>query len=299
MNIFAENLQYYRKQKDMTQEQLAECMAVSRQTISKWELGASYPEMEKILQLCDLFACDMDVLMRKNVSEMSTADGERHRVHMMRHRRQITLGVVIMIGDMALYELLTGIGVPEVIMNTVFMAVVIVAVLIFVVAGMRHDNYKKKYPVVQDPYTADERERFEERFPVMIATGIGMILVGFLIGMNGDVFPRADGMTEDFYYGIFMLLVAIAVGICVYGGLGKEMYDVKAYNKENNLDEKSRERNEKVGVWCGCIMLIATIIFLIMGFVFHMWEICWVVYPVGGLMCGIVSIILNGKKRLE
>lgn len=41
MNIFAENLQYYRKQKDMTQEQLAECMAVSRQTISKWESGVS------------------------------------------------------------------------------------------------------------------------------------------------------------------------------------------------------------------------------------------------------------------
>lgn len=299
MNMFAENLQYYRKQKDMTQEQLAEHMAVSRQTVSKWESGASYPEMEKILQLCDLFECDMDVLMRKNVSEISTADGERHRLHMMKHRRQITLGVVILIGDVALYELLTGVGVPEVIMNTVFMAVVIVAVLIFVVTGMRHDNYKKKYPIVQDPYTADERERFEEHFPVMMATGIEMILVGFLIGMNGDVFPLANGMTEDFYYGIFMLLVAIAVGICVYGGLGKEMYDVKAYNKENNPDEKSREVNEKVGVWCGCIMLIATIIFLIMGFAFRMWEICWVVFPVGGLICGIVSIILNGKKTVE
>ncbi len=52
---FGENLQYYRKREEITQEQLAEKMEVSRQTISKWEAGTSYPEMEKILQLCDLF----------------------------------------------------------------------------------------------------------------------------------------------------------------------------------------------------------------------------------------------------
>ncbi len=49
MDVFGENLQFYRKQKSMTQEQLAEQLEVSRQTVSKWEAGASYPEMEKIL----------------------------------------------------------------------------------------------------------------------------------------------------------------------------------------------------------------------------------------------------------
>ena len=56
---FGENLQFYRKRKDITQEQLAEQLDVSRQTVSKWESGSSYPEMEKILQLCDLFECPM------------------------------------------------------------------------------------------------------------------------------------------------------------------------------------------------------------------------------------------------
>ena len=54
---FGENLQFYRKRKDITQEQLAEQLGVSRQTVSKWESDSSYPEMEKILQLCDLFEC--------------------------------------------------------------------------------------------------------------------------------------------------------------------------------------------------------------------------------------------------
>ena len=59
---------FYRKQKSMTQEQLAEQLEVSRQTVSKWEAGASYPEMEKILQLCDTFSCDMDTFLRKDAA---------------------------------------------------------------------------------------------------------------------------------------------------------------------------------------------------------------------------------------
>lgn len=49
---FSENLQFFRDRADMTQEQLAERLEVSRQSVSKWESATSYPEMEKLLQLC-------------------------------------------------------------------------------------------------------------------------------------------------------------------------------------------------------------------------------------------------------
>ena len=64
---FGENLQCLRKQRDITQEQLAEQLEVSRQSVSKWESGASYPEMEKLLQICSLFNCNMDTLMPGDV----------------------------------------------------------------------------------------------------------------------------------------------------------------------------------------------------------------------------------------
>lgn len=51
----AENLQFLRKQKNITQEQLAEQLEVSRQSVSKWESAQSYPEMEKLLQICSMF----------------------------------------------------------------------------------------------------------------------------------------------------------------------------------------------------------------------------------------------------
>ena len=51
---FGENLQNLRKEKKMSQETLAEKVDVSRQSISKWERGESYPTMSNILTLCEI-----------------------------------------------------------------------------------------------------------------------------------------------------------------------------------------------------------------------------------------------------
>ena len=66
---FGENLQKLRKEKGISQEQLAEQLGVTRQSVSKWESGNSYPEMDKIVAICNLFHCDMDVLINKDIIE--------------------------------------------------------------------------------------------------------------------------------------------------------------------------------------------------------------------------------------
>lgn len=66
MNL-GKNLQILRKITNMTQEELAEKLNVSRQTISKWELGAILPEIEKLIDLCELFNCSVDQLLRENM----------------------------------------------------------------------------------------------------------------------------------------------------------------------------------------------------------------------------------------
>ena len=53
-----------RKLKNLTQEQLAELLGVSRQAISKWESDSAFPETEKLLRLCELFDCTLDYLLR-------------------------------------------------------------------------------------------------------------------------------------------------------------------------------------------------------------------------------------------
>ncbi|HEX3039732.1 MAG TPA: helix-turn-helix transcriptional regulator [Caproiciproducens sp.] len=62
--IFAEKLQTLRKGNGMSQESLAEALGVSRQAVSKWESGQSYPEMDKMIALSDLFHVSMDYLVK-------------------------------------------------------------------------------------------------------------------------------------------------------------------------------------------------------------------------------------------
>ena len=65
---FGKNLQFLRHLKgNMTQEDLAEKMNVSRQTISKWELDTVQPEMDKAIELCRLFNCSLDNLFRDDM----------------------------------------------------------------------------------------------------------------------------------------------------------------------------------------------------------------------------------------
>lgn len=66
------NLQYLRQLSgNMTQEALADKLNVSRQTISKWEIDASNPEMEKALELCKIFNCSLDNLFREDLDKRS------------------------------------------------------------------------------------------------------------------------------------------------------------------------------------------------------------------------------------
>ena len=60
----------------MSQEQLAEKVNVSRQSVSKWENGEAYPEMHNILQLCKIFNCKINDLVHTEMSDFSSLDEE-------------------------------------------------------------------------------------------------------------------------------------------------------------------------------------------------------------------------------
>lgn len=66
---FGGNLQFLRRANGMTQEQLASRMGVSRQTVSKWESGEATPELGKLVELCEIFGCTLDSLLREDLTE--------------------------------------------------------------------------------------------------------------------------------------------------------------------------------------------------------------------------------------
>lgn len=66
---FNNRLYQLRKQKGFSQEELANRLNVSRQTVSKWEVGDSTPDMEKLVAMSDLFDVSLDLLVMGKESE--------------------------------------------------------------------------------------------------------------------------------------------------------------------------------------------------------------------------------------
>ena len=70
--ILADKIIELRKKNGLSQEELAEKLNVSRQSISKWEGAQSIPDMNKILKLSDLFSVSTDYLLKDEIEEMET-----------------------------------------------------------------------------------------------------------------------------------------------------------------------------------------------------------------------------------
>lgn len=294
-----ENIQFLRKKENMTQEEFAEKMNVSRQTISKWESDAGFPETEKIVQICDLFSCSMDTLMRGNVEDTIVDDTEKYDHHQNRLTVAIAGACALILAGITIFLVLCGFGVSSVLSTMILLVFIVVSVTIFIISGIDNDNYVKKHPHIKPFYTDKEVEHFSRKYPLLIAVPTALILIGVIVVVGSNMITKPSNFSKDQWSmlasAVLLLFITISVPIYIYGGMQKSKYDINTYNKEHAQDEETLKRNGKVERWSSCIMLAATAIFLLMGFVWNLWDVSWVTFPIGGILCGIVSTMI-GKK---
>lgn len=295
---FAENLQFLRAHEGVTQEQLAERLDVSRQSISKWESGASFPEMDTLLKLCDMFHTNMDTLLRGSVENTLSEDTAGYDRFMTSYARKIAGAVSAIIAGAALMILLS-IRLSDMLSAAGFLLVVAIAAVVLVASGMEEDHFRKKHPVIPDFYTEQEKEAFHHRFIWYISGGVGGILLGVvLLVLTFTVVPEKEPY-ESIAGGAFLLIVACAVYFLVYGGMMADKYNIKGYNRENNPTPEDKERRRRAVTASAVIMILATAIFLFMGLTYEKWELAAMIYAVGGVLCGAAWVLLGPKMRLD
>lgn len=293
------NIQNYRKRMGKTQEELAEQMGVSRQTVSKWESNGCYPEMEKLLMMCELFDCDLETLVRGDVTEKMKEDSVGYDAHMNQFTRQICVGTGLVLLGVTVMMTLWGLGVSEILSAIALFVFIIAAVGFFVIGGIQHGDFVKKHPKIPAFYSDSQKEAYQKKFLVFLVTGILLVLLGvvFLMGMValfGEARIDQDEQLDSLVTAGFFVFLIAAVPILIYAGMQKSKYDLDTYNRENNPKKPSAVQ-KRVSAIQTCIMLTATAVFLVWGLVFHGWNICWIVYVVGGLLCGMVSVFGESK----
>lgn len=127
--------------------------------------------------------------------------------------------------------------------------------------------------------TMEEYKSFKKKFALGIALGVFLCIlapVSFLATRR----PL-----------LFLLFVAAGVFLFVYFGILDGNY-----REILGLDRTTSANKKKADLICGVTMILATLAFLILGAVFNLWHPGWVVFPVGGLICAIVSIIYEYKS---
>lgn len=306
-----QNLQFLRKQKEMTQEQLAELLEVSRQSVSKWESDTTYPETDKLLQIANLFHCTLDDLMQKDISSQYVEDKYHYDQHKNQFSKWITIGVGLILFGLTMCAFLSTV-LPrregfdmDVISAIVFFLFVVVAVAIFIVTGLQGSYFTEKHPFIEDFYSEEEKDDFHKKYITLITSGVVLVIVGLIVVMGTEAInsPKYIGQSEinleDLMSCVFLLCVTIAVILFVYAGTQSSKYNIKHYNLMQDHNSQTYKNDKKKELYCSSIMIIAIIIFLACGFIWDLWKIAWVVYPIFGVSCGLISNIVDRNNNEE
>lgn len=294
---FPENLQFIRAQAGVTQEQLAEQLDVTRQSVSKWESGVSFPEMDTLLRICDLYNVNLDTLLRGSVEGSRVSDTARYDAFMNRFALRISLSVSGIIAGMGLSLLMETRHLPESWCSAAFLLVLSVCTVVMVACGLQMEQFQKKHPAIADFYTEENRDAFHQKFIWYISGGVGAILFGLVLMALLESVKTDQALWEGYGVTLFLLIVSGAVWAFVYAGIMHDKYDIAKYNRGCNPSPESKRRQALTGTVCGVLMLLAAAVYVGLGLALDMWRTAWWVFAVAGILCGVAAVVLNPFKE--
>ncbi|HGD6121666.1 TPA: helix-turn-helix domain-containing protein [Streptococcus agalactiae] len=169
----------YRKQQALSQEELAEKVYVSRQSISNWENDKTYPDIYSLLLLSQIFQVSLDQLIKGDIEKMKYTITQVDKKNFERDTKvMVTLMILLMISSYPLVYFLEWLG----------LGIFVLLSIITMTYANRVERFKKKYDVqtykeilaVSSGKLLDEIEKREERAKLLYQKPL-IVTVFFLI----------------------------------------------------------------------------------------------------------------------
>ncbi len=311
--ILAEKILTLRKKNGWSQEELAEKMNVSRQSISKWESAASIPDINKILELSKLFGVSTDYLLKDNLeqAEYTMEDNTDRNVRQVSleeagefmncqasNAKAIGLGVVLCILSPVSIILLSnanesravGIGV------VILLIMIAAAVAVFVSSGLKvkrfeylqKENFELDYGVAG--IVKEKKQAFQNRFTCKIISGIMLCILSPVPLILAGLAEVSDRVILIFT-ALLLVIVSIAVYLFITAGMVKDSYDQLL--KDGEFNPEKREENKAVSKLGGIYWPAVTAAYLVWSFFSEDWHITWVIWPAAGLIFAAISAALH------
>lgn len=317
--ILADKIIRLRKKNGWSQEELADKMNVSRQAVSKWEAAQTTPDLEKILQLGNLFGVTTDYLLKDElvdeefvegvdetpIRKISLAEANDYLEQRKNASVQIAIATLLCIISPILVLLLlafsecTSIPITENLAVGIGMvalfSLVTIAVVIYIRVGFKNA-----------PYEFLEKEPFETEYGVTgLArekqktyrnTYIKYNIFGTCACILSPVPLICAALSGKGLLVMIMLcvtLLTVAIGVMFFIVAGVRWASMQKLLKEGEFSEKGKQKNKIIEAIGTVYWLLATAIYLGWSFLTSDWHITWVIWPIAGVLFAVVELVCN------
>jgi len=288
--MFSQNLQKIRSEKNLSQEQLADKIGVSRQTISAWESGKASPELDKITAISKLFSVSIDELVGEIKTEASNFDKKEYEKNYSKIALLRASGIFILFSGIAFGAFFFEKGV---IAGVGLMISLAISVPLFILAKntdeLANNKLIKSKKSLENVF-ADSEIEFAAKNKIL--GSILLVSLLFIAIAIHQIIVYLTNFGENLANAIFMLLLGIAVASATYAN----SIFAKIQNFEDNKAENIKT-NEKIGFFAAILMLSLTAIFLIYSFISKDWSSAEILFPIGGIAIGIYAIFVKKFQK--
>ena len=320
--ILADKIINERKKNGWSQEELAEMLSVSRQSVSKWEGAQAVPDLNKIIKMAEIFGVSTDYLLKdeieasdntgdyvdteSNVRKVSLEDATRFMNTVKKNNPSAVIATMLFVLCPVTLIILAGISeyVPGTISEAVAGIIGIMVLLIAIISGIalwiaveakekefdffEKEDYDTLYGV--DGMAKEAKANFERiRVPLLVAA-IALCILSPVGVMTAGIL-EAPEMLIIGMLGLLLVMIAVAVGIFVFLARNSSIYSKLLM--ENKLSREQKERKRVIGKISGAYWCIAVAVFLVMGLGFNKWEISGVLFPVAGVLFAAILAVVK------
>ena len=322
--ILADKIIELRKKNGWSQEELAEKMGVSRQSISKWEGAQSVPDMGRIIRLSEIFGVSTDYLLKDNIertepAEEGPSEREARTVSMEEanaflqvrdvNSRRKALGVLLCIVSLVPLILLCGAQENGLLALSdkqaaglglvILLLMVAYAVVLFIGCSQRASRfeYLEKEPVETlygvEGMVRDRQEKFHPVYTRQLTWGVVLCVLALLPLFLSLLFNNGE---NEFVYVICacLMFVLAGLGVLLIVRVSVVWNSFRMLLEEGDYSREAKSFNDS---FSGIYWAVVTAVYLGWSFISYRWDRTWIVWPVAAVAYGAVYSIVRALRR--
>lgn len=328
----AEKIMSLRKKAGWSQEELAEKLGVTRQSVSKWEVASSTPDITKIVQMSKLFGVTTDYLLCDEISEVVgdvLVDNRQESEHKEIVKKTVTLeeatdyidlmrsisgrfsfAISLFIWSPILLIMLIGFSESNLFHITkriafavgvsALMIILAIAVFEIIMISIRTQSfeYLETEEFALDVGVKEEikvrQDNYYTKGYCMIGLGIGLFILSVIPIILSSIFDKKILI----WLSACLLLFLVGLGVNLWVRSGTIFDSFQRLLQEDDYSPENKEVHHNISWLSQVYWLVITAIYLSFSFLTFKWHISWMIWPIAGIVFSVVyPIVKNVVKR--